>query len=481
MARRYWIETYGCQMNKAESGSLEVELQARGWEPAGEAGQADVVVVNTCSVRQSAEDRLWGRLGFLKTVKRRRPFRLVLMGCMAERLKDEIFAEAPQVDVVVGSFQKHRLGELLDAEAGGGGEPFGGREGRPSTRPPTRRRLALTDADEYHFAERHSPGELRAFVPVMHGCDNFCTYCIVPYVRGREVSRSPASILAEVRSLVPPHGAARDITLLGQNVNSYRFGGDKADRQEPAMHASARKAGPGGLAKKVLDFPSLLELVLAELPPGIWLRFLTSHPKDMSDELIRLIAEQRALCRHIHLPVQHGSDRVLEGMGRRYTRTQYLSLVERIRAAVPGVSLTTDLMVGFPGESEEDHRLTLELMKAVEFDDAFTYRYNPREGTRAFLLGDDVPDPVKRDRLSEVIELQRGISRERRRRRLGNVVPVLVEGISKKDPEELLARTEGDDTVVFPGGSEKIGSFARVALERLAGNTFRGRERTDGV
>jgi tRNA-2-methylthio-N6-dimethylallyladenosine synthase len=264
------------------------------------------------------------------------------------------------------------------------------------------------------------------------------------------VSRSPSSVLQEIRGLVQPRGIARDITLLGQNVNSYRFA--------------------------PLDFPALLQLLVRELPEETWLRFMTSHPKDMSDELIRIVGAEPALCRHIHLPVQHGSDRVLQSMGRGYSSAHYLRLVDKIRKTIPGVSLTTDILVGFPRESPEDHRRTLELMRSVEFEDAFTYRYNPREGTRAFLLGDDVPDPVKQDRLSEVIDLQRSISRRRRRLRLGSVTTALVEGVSRKDPGELLARTEWDDTVVFPGDRKSIGSFARVCLERIAGNTFRGRE-----
>ena len=508
MAKRYYIETYGCQMNKAESGSLEVELQARGWQPAGSADGADVVVVNTCSVRQTAEDRLWGRLGLLKSVKRRHPFRLVLMGCMAERLKEEIFSEAPQVDVLVGSFQKHRLAELLEAELGNGktapgrdGEPGAGNGGETPQKHSgggtgkspeisgllvggqarEDERLALTASGEYRFAERHSLNEFRAFVPVMHGCDNFCTYCIVPYVRGREVSRSPERILEELKSLVPPQGITRDITLLGQNVNSYRFsagavGQGHAARQRVRAETEAQRKNTAAGWPGILDFPGLLRVLLPELPAGTWLRFLTSHPKDMSDELIHLITEEPALCRHIHLPVQHGSDRVLQAMGRGYTGAHYLQLVDKIRKTIPGVTLTTDILVGFPGETAADHLRTLELMRTVEFDDAFMYRYNPREGTRAFLLGDDVPGQVKQERLAEVIELQRETTRRCRRRRLGNVVPVLVEAVSRKNPEELLGRTEGDDTVVFPGDREKIGSFVRVCLEKIAGSTFRGRE-----
>jgi tRNA-2-methylthio-N6-dimethylallyladenosine synthase len=245
----------------------------------------------------------------------------------------------------------------------------------------------------------------------------------------------------------------REITLLGQNVNSYSF---------------REKAG------RAVKFPQLLQLIVPELREKTWLRFLTSHPKDLSTELIDLVAAEPALCRHIHLPVQHGSDRILAAMGRKYSRAQYLELVERIRKTVPEVSLTTDILIGFPGEREEDYRHTVRLMQEVCFDDAFTYRYNPREGTEAFELGDGVPEPVKQERLSRVIELQRTISRAVRRRKIGREVDVLVEGVSKKSSSELLARTEGDEMVVFPGGADLIGLFVRLRLQDLEGTTFRG-------
>jgi len=465
--KKYWLETYGCQMNKAESGFLEYGLRKRGWQPASGPEEANVVVLNTCSVRQTAEDRIWGRLGFFKAEKRRHPFRLVLMGCMSERLKEEIFNEAPQVDLLVGNYQKHRLAELLDSgDSGGDVDDVDNVDKYPADSTDGRRQMTahLIDPGEYRFAERHTVAGFRAYLPIMHGCNNFCTYCIVPYVRGREVSRSPESILEEIRALqlsqgeqgsraVPRNDAVREITLLGQNVNSYRY-----------------RESDG----RIVSFPELLRQILPALQPQTWLRFITSHPKDMSDELIELIAAEPALCRHIHLPVQHGSDRILQAMGRGYTRDRYLDLVARIRKSIPEVSLTTDILIGFPGEREKDYRLTLDLMKTVQFNDAFTYRYNPREGTRAFDLGDDVPDAVKQQRLSGVIELQRRLTRSRKLLRIGNVAEVLVEGVSKKSSSELLARTERDEMVVFPGTAESIGMFAQVRLVRLEGSTYRG-------
>lgn len=461
-AKTYWIETYGCQMNKAESGSLETELARRGWARASRPDQAGVVVLNTCSVRRTAEERIWGRLGFYKAQKRRGPFRLVLMGCMGERLKRQILDEAPHVDLVVGNFQKHRLADLIEAGLGGEAAVVAkgvAGTGAAGTAPAG---ASETAAGAYHFAEEHGRSGVKAFVPIMHGCNNFCSYCVVPYVRGPEVSRSPESVLREIRGL--EESGVREITLLGQNVNSYRH-----------------ERGPGDC----LDFPGLLERIVGALRAKVWLRFLTSHPKDLSDSLVALIAAHGAqeagpgLCRHIHLPVQHGSDRVLAAMGRGYSAGQYRQLVQRIRNSIPGVSLTTDILIGFPGESEEDFRLTLDLVRDVEFDEAFTYRYNPREGTRAFALADDVSEERKLRRLDELIGLQRAITRRRKRSRLGKRVEVLIEAQARRARQgasELLARTEGDETVVLPGPAERIGSFVTVRLVSLEGNTFRGEE-----
>jgi tRNA-2-methylthio-N6-dimethylallyladenosine synthase len=448
--KTYWIETYGCQMNKAESGSLELELAERGWTRAPRPDQAGVVVLNTCSVRRTAEERVWGRLGFYKAQKRRRPFRLVLMGCMGERLKQKILDEAPQVDLVVGNFQKHRLADLIEAGQGEAEARAAVAGGAPAVDGAA---VSAVDGGPYRFSGRHGRSGVKAFVPIMHGCNNYCSYCVVPYVRGPEVSRSPESVLQEIRGL--GEVGVREITLLGQNVNSYR-------------HA------PDGLTP--LDFPGLLRRIIAALPTRIWLRFLTSHPKDLSEALVALMAAESSLCRHIHLPVQHGSDRVLAAMGRGYTCGQYQNLVERIRNSVPGVTITTDILIGFPGESDEDFRLTLELVREVGFDEAFTYRYNPREGTRAFALPDDVPEGEKLGRLEELIRLQRAITRRHKQARLGQTVEVLIEGRARRGEQELLARTQGDETVVLPGLPERIGSFATVRLVRLDGNTYRGEE-----
>ncbi len=453
---RYWIETYGCQMNKAESTALENGMLDQGWSPASRAEEADLVILNTCSVRETAEERVRGRIGSYRALKKRQPFTLVVMGCMAERLKDRLRGEAPEVDLVVGTFQKQSFLRLLRSLSPDPGPPpseapVGSGESAPtgSAAPGP----AGTPAVEgcYEFASLHArEGDSKAFVPIMHGCDNFCSYCIVPYVRGREVSRDPEEVFAELEQLFSQ--GVREVTLLGQNVNSYRF---------PTRNG-------------VLDFPGLLEGLFRRFPHAPWVRFLTSHPKDFSPRLIRTMAEHRSLCRHIHLPVQHGSDAILAAMNRKYTREEYIRLVRSIREALPGVSIGTDILIGFPGETEEDFRLTLDLMEELRFDDAFTYHYNPREGTRAFGMPDTVPREIKLERLDRVIRLQRKTTRERRKERLGGVETVLVEGVSRKREGELLARTEKDDMVVFPGRPDAIGGFARVRLAELRGNTFRG-------
>jgi tRNA-2-methylthio-N6-dimethylallyladenosine synthase len=433
---RFWLETYGCQMNKAESNALEEDMLDSGWVPARQDTDADLVILNTCSVRLTAENRIWGRIGYFKTLKESSPHTLVVMGCMAERLGPELKKTAPAVDMVVGTFQKAEFARVLSRAAS--------------------QKHALTLAEDgegtYAFQSRHAKkNDYKAFVPIMHGCDNFCSYCIVPHVRGREVSRGPQSIFEEIGGLLS--GGVREITLLGQNVNSYR-------------HES-------------LDFPALLDVILGRFPGIPWLRFLTSHPKDFSGALIERMAAWPALCPHIHLPVQHGSDTILRRMNRQYTRGEYLSLVERIRAKLPGVLLSTDILIGFPGETEEDFRLTLDLMRQAGFDDAFTYYYNPREGTAAWNMPDTVPRPLKLERLKEVIDLQRGMSAEKKKQRLGKIVRALAEEISKKNSAEILGRTEGDEMVVFPGPASLIGSFCTVRLEELRGNTFYATEVTE--
>jgi tRNA-2-methylthio-N6-dimethylallyladenosine synthase len=429
--RKVWLETYGCQMNKAESESILIALAEAGWMAGGSAEDADLVILNTCSVRETAEERIRGRLGFYRHAKKQRPFTLVLTGCMAERLKEKIIDEHPEVDVVVGTFNKR---ELLKA--------VGTAESR-------REHVVAADENEYAFARLHSSGGIKAFVPIMHGCDNWCSYCIVPSVRGPEVSRDPAEVLEEI-SLLAARGT-REMTLLGQNVNSYRW----AD------------------SGRILTFPGLLRLISAQSGPIRWLRFLTSHPKDLSNELLQAMTELPLCCRHVHLPLQSGSSRVLGLMNRGYTAEQYTLLVRRIRESLTGVSLTTDILTGFPGETEADFIETLDVMKDIGFDDAFMYYYNPRVGTPAISLPGALPEEVKLERLSRVIETQRAMGRRRALERIGSEVEVLVEGVSKKEKGELLARTEWDAMVVFRGEVSRIGRFAHVRLASLAGSTFK--------
>jgi tRNA-2-methylthio-N6-dimethylallyladenosine synthase len=418
-------------MNKAESESMLIALAEAGFVVGESEADADLVILNTCSVRETAEERIRGRLGFYRHAKRQRPFTLVITGCMAERLKDRILDEHPEIDVVVGTFSKN---ELLEAV---------GRAERGSSP------VVAVSGRDYDFAPVHSTGGIKAFVPIMHGCDNRCAYCIVPEVRGPEVSRPPDEVLGELR-LLEERGTL-EVTLIGQNVNSYRWvsWGEK------------------------VDFPGLLRRVVSTVSSIRWVRFLTSHPKDLSTELLAVMAEHRALCRHVHLPLQSGSTDVLRRMNRGYSADEYRERVARIRAALTGVSITTDILIGFPGETESEFGDTLRIMEEIGFDDAFTYYYNPREGTAAYTMEGALPDEVKLERLSRAIGLQQVVRMRKARERIGREVEVLVEGVSKKNRKELLGRTEWDAMVVFPGDSSLIGQFVRARVSSLSGSTFR--------
>jgi tRNA-2-methylthio-N6-dimethylallyladenosine synthase len=439
----YFFETYGCQMNSAESAAMTLTLKDRGWEKAESGEVADLVVLNTCAVRQTAEQRVLGRIAqyqALKKGRRGRPGRpaLVVAGCMAERLGEGLRERFDAVDHVMGIGARQVFPAILEAlEAG--------------------RAVALSgERPVFSFSSSHlEEGRFRSFVPIMHGCNNFCSYCIVPYVRGREVSRSPASIIAEIRLLADQ--GVREITLLGQNVNSYRYEDDS-----------------GG----VVDFPELLRLVAGATEHSSirWARFLSSHPKDLSPAAIRVMADHPVFCRHLHLCVQHGSDAVLGAMNRRYTREQYLELVDEIRSAMPDLSLSTDILVGFPGETEEDLELTLDLMERVRFLYAYMYHYNPREGTAAYTLPGRIGEAVKRERLARVIALQKKHTRALLQQRIGSRATVLIEGISRKNADEVIGRTERDEMAALPGKASDIGSFATTTLSSLRGNTFRAQK-----
>lgn len=430
--KKYWMETYGCQMNKAEAEALKIKLQEAGYAAGSDSRDADLVVLNTCAVRKTAEDRIWGRLGYFKRLKEEQDFCLAVIGCMSERIRDEMKRRFPEIDIALGTFEKESLVHLIKTRGRSAGS------------------VVETAGRGYHFAKMHSTDPFKAFLPIMNGCNNFCSYCIVPYVRGPEISRKPAEILEELRTL--EDRGVREVTLLGQNVNSYRY-----------------RDG-----KKEIRFPDLLKKIAGYANRIRWVRFMTSHPKDCSVELIDAVASSRIFCRHIHLPVQHGSDRILSLMNRGYTRQDYLSLVRMIKNKVSDVSMTTDILIGFPSEDEKDFARTKELMEAVGFDDAFTYYYNPREGTKAFSLNDDVVTEEKLRRLKEIIELNQKIKLQRKKDRLSATVDVLVESVSKKQPDELLGRTEHDDMVVFAGPRTLIGEFVKVRLQSVNGTTFRG-------
>ena len=454
--KTYFFETYGCEMNIAESSAVEQLFIARGWKKSESAQTADVAVINTCSIRETAENRILGRLGWfsgLKAVRECRPgakskmleeaaayvqngakpLTLIVMGCMAERLLQSFKKEYPFIDYVVGTYAKHHFSEIISAVEEG------------------RKPFQIDDSEQYRFASLSAePGAFSTFVPIMHGCNNFCTYCIVPYVRGRELSRPVDEILHEIDLLGKMN--VREITLIGQNVNSY--------------HAESGE-----------NFARLLKLIADHLretsSPIKWVRFMSSHPKDFSDDVIEVIAKENVICRHIHLPVQNGSTAVLKAMNRRYTREQYLELVGRIKARIPDVSLTTDIMMGFPGETEADVEDTLDLMRQVKYESAMMYYYNPREGTPAAKM-EQIPVEIRKERLQRVIDLQLEHTHEQMSKRVGSTVMVLVEGVSRDDKTELLGQTEQHEKIAFKADPSKIGSFVNVKITELSGNTFRG-------
>ena len=454
-------------MNIAESASMEQLLIARGWNVAASAQVADLIVINTCSIRKTAEDRIEGRLGWingLKAVREKRsnaktkfleeaveyvkdgakPLTVLVTGCMAERLLPTFKEHWPFVDFVVGTFAKHHFGEIIDSVEEKHAAP------------------AVPDNSEpYHFAPVSAePGAFSTFVPIMHGCNNFCTYCIVPYVRGREISRPVEQILEELDILKKLKVC--EITLIGQNVNSYQG---------------------QGLDGSTVNFAGLLRIIADHLRKTEstirWVRFMSSHPKDFTDDVIDVIAAEPLICRHIHLPVQNGSTAVLKAMNRRCTREQYLELVAKIKAKIPEVSLTTDIMMGFPGETEEDVQQTLDLMKQVKYESAMMYYYNPREGTPAAKM-EQLPEEVRKERLQRVIDLQLEHTQERMSERVGTTALVLAEGVSRDSADELLGQTEQHEKVAFKADRKLIGSFVNVKITQLNGNTFKG-ELTGGT
>jgi tRNA-2-methylthio-N6-dimethylallyladenosine synthase len=428
--KRVYIETYGCQMNLADSEVVARLLQDDGYEFTDSLEGADVALVNTCSIRDHAEQRVVSRLGEFKRYKKDNPSLVVgVLGCMAERLRSKLVEQLRLVDIVVGPDEYRKLPGLI-------GAAFDGEKGIA---------VKLSKVENYDDILPLRTDGISAWVSVMRGCDKFCTFCVVPYTRGRERSRSLESVVGEVGHLA--NSGFREVTLLGQNVNSYRDGDT--------------------------DFAGLLTAV-AGVDPRLRVRFTTSHPQDMSDSLIQAIAGHPNICPYIHLPVQSGSDRILELMNRTYTRENYLRLVERIRAIVPGAALSTDVIAGFPTETDSDHRDTLEVLRTVRYDGAFMFKYSPRENTKAWNMGDDVPDEVKSERLGEIIDLQRSISLDINRGMIGSAVEVLVEGKSKKSDEYYMGRTDTNKTVIFPDGDFSVGDYIQVKIHDANAATLFG-------
>ena len=429
--KRLFIETYGCQMNVADSEVVASVMKMAGYDLCESADDADAVFLNTCSVRENAENKIYHRLEALNAERRKgRKLIIGVLGCMAERVKDDLL-ENHGADLVAGPDAYLTLPDLT-AQAETGNKAMNIELSTTETyRDIVPRRIALAQP-------------ISGYVSIMRGCNNFCHYCIVPYTRGRERSRDVESILREVRDL--EERGYKEVTLLGQNVNSYRFEHDG----------------------HVIAFPELLRTV-AETAPGMRVRFTTSHPKDMSDDTLHVIAEMPNVCRHIHLPVQSGSDRILKLMNRKYTREWYMGRVEAIRRIIPDCGLATDIFVGYHSETEEDHRMSLSLMREAAYDSAFMFKYSERPGTYASKhLPDDVPEEVKLRRLNEMIHLQTELSAEANRRDEGREFDVLVEGFSKRSREQLCGRTEQNKMVVFDKGRHHIGETVRV---RVTGST----------
>ena len=431
--KKLYIETYGCQMNVADSEVVASVMQMAGYETTEVIDEADAVFLNTCSVRDNAEQKIYHRLDALDAMRRKRPMIIGVLGCMAERVKDDLL-ENHHCDLVAGPDAYLSLPDLI-AQAETGHKAIN---------------IELSTSETYKdvVPQRLHGAKIGGFVSIMRGCNNFCHYCIVPYTRGRERSRDVESILREVRDL--RDRGFKEVTLLGQNVNSYHF--------------------------ENIDFPNLLRRVAEEVPT-MRVRFTTSHPKDMSDETLHVIADVPNVCKHIHLPVQSGSDRILKLMNRKYTREWYLDRVAAIRRIVPDCGLSTDIFVGYHSETEEDHQLSLSMMREVGYDSAYMFKYSERPGTYASKhLPDDVPEKEKIRRLNELIALQTELSAQQNKKDEGKEFDVLVEGFSKRSREQLCGRTEQNKMVVFDKGHHHIGEIVRVKITNSTSATLFGEE-----
>jgi tRNA-2-methylthio-N6-dimethylallyladenosine synthase len=430
--KKVYIKTFGCQMNVADSEQM-VQVLAQDYVLTDRPDDADLYLVNTCAIRKKSEEKVRSLLGSLKALKQKRPQMLLgVGGCVAQQEGERLLTAVPHLDLVFGTHGIYRLPELVHRASRQREADVALRDGFPPAPP-----------------RRWQPGAAQALVTIMQGCDNYCAFCVVPYVRGRENSRPPAEIVAEVQDFLAAGG--KEVTLLGQNVNSYGRGLD-----EP------------------VTFSELLRR-LAELPGLARLRFATSHPKDLSDEIIGLFGELQPLCEHLHLPVQSGSDRILAAMNRAYTREQYLEKVGKLRRTLPGISLSTDLIVGFPGETEADFQDTLDLVQEVAFHQAYCFKYSPRPQTSAASLPDQVPEEVKAERLTRLLDLQNRLILEAHQSLVGQTREVLVEGGSKRSAEELSGRLRTNQVVNFSGPQKLVGRLVRVEITEAHPHSLKGR------
>ena len=439
MGKKVYIETYGCQMNVADSEVVMSILSAAGYSPTEEINNAGLILINTCSIRDNAEQRIWGRLKAISHLKKRNgAIKIGIIGCMAERLKEKLLETEQLVDIVVGPDAYRELPTLV-AEAEAGHKAVN---------------VLLSREETYGDISpvRMDKNGVSSFVSIMRGCNNMCAYCVVPYVRGAERSRNPKSVLKEVNDLF--ESGYREVTLLGQNVDSYNW-------KESSVTTS---------------FPQLLEQV-ALINPLLRVRFSTSHPKDISDELLHTIARHDNICRHIHLPAQSGSSRILKLMNREYSREWYMERINAIRSIVPGCAISTDMITGFCTETDDDHKESLTLMEWAEFDFAYMFKYSERPGTKAARkYPDDVPEALKSERLSEMIALQNRLSAKSKKSDVGQVCEVLIEGFSKRSRDHLSGRNSQNKVVVFPGDGLRKGNYVKVKIERCTSATLIGRK-----
>jgi tRNA-2-methylthio-N6-dimethylallyladenosine synthase len=431
--KSFHIITFGCQMNEHDSERMTGILEERGCSSLSDAEHADMIILNTCSIREKAEQKFYSELGRLKHLKAANPgLKIAVAGCIAQQEGAQILSRAPYVDMIFGPSDIGRLSSLID---------------RKLSRPAP---LVDTSGDpEYHRKQIPTarPDKLKAWVSIMYGCDNFCTYCVVPYLRGRERSRRPGDIVSEVRELVQK--GFKEVTLLGQNVNSYGKG-----------------------LEENIDFPELLRQV--DHVDGIErVRFVTSHPRDLSDRLISALRDLPKVCESLHLPVQSGSNRILSAMNRKYSREEYLDRIKKLRNAVPDLALTTDIIVGFPGETDEDFELTMELLKEVRYDGIFAFKYSKRPGTVALKLSDHLAEDVKEKRLDQVLALQKEITLDNNRSHIGTIKEILIDGVSKKGAK-LTGRTRGNKAVNVAAPESLIGSLVSVTITSAGLNSLTG-------